>query len=242
LLSIREWGGIKSAFYPIVDHKDVCSPTVSKFGGSTCKLPSEAFPSCCGENHFINICQLFIPTLPDEVQKLFPESKRNCLVVYQICSECLSLDAPIVRLYSPENFEKLEYTSSDLSIQPSRVLEWKSYESMMQELQLTYLSQKLVSEGNSSFFLESDPDKYHSYFFDTFRKHFENIHPKHNTNVGAFPNFVQEDETPKGFIILANFEQDEVCDLMWGDAGTAQLWVKTEGNNVELKATWGTII
>jgi hypothetical protein len=232
-------GGIRTAYYPIIEHNDVCSPTVSRFGGSFCKLPEETFPLCCfGSGSFINIVQLYIPTLPAEIQNLFPESKRKCLLVYQICSECLSWEKPIVKLYFPEDFEKLEFSKSQYSLKPSHVTEWKQYDSMMYSLQLTYFSEKLISEGKPSFFLENDPDKYHEHFFEKIRETVEKLHPRHNSNLGAFPDFVQDDETPEGFEILANFEEDEICNIMWGDAGTAQLWVRTDDDNVELKATW----
>lgn len=239
LILIRQMGAIRTGFYPIVESGDVSLPTVSKYGGSICKLPNETFISCCeDERSFINVVQLYIPTLPDEIKKLFPESKRDCLLVYQVCNQCLSWENPVVKLYSPKDFEKLEYSSSSNDFAPSRVIEWKPYESMMYDLQLSNLSAKLISEGKSSFFPENDSDQYHEHFLEKTRSHFEKIHPRHSTNLGSFPDFIQDDETPEGFKIIANFEQDEVCDLLWGDCGTAQLWIQTQGENVELKATW----
>lgn len=45
------------------------------------------------------------------------------------------------------------------------------------------------------------------------------------SRVGGYPEWIQDDETPDGMILLAQVESEEDADISWGDAGCAYLFV-----------------
>jgi hypothetical protein len=68
-------------------------------------------------------------------------------------------------------------------------------------VQLHYFSEKLASEGKPSIFPLNDREQFHDYFSEKFREAFDKPNSKHNSNLGAFSDFVHEDETSEGFEI-----------------------------------------
>ena len=50
---------------------------------------------------------------------------------------------------------------------------------------------------------------------------------KELTYLGGYPVFVQGDDQPPGTVLLMEMEESEASTNMWGDCGTAQVWMTT---------------
>ena len=47
------------------------------------------------------------------------------------------------------------------------------------------------------------------------------------THLGGYPDFVQEFDQPKGTVLLLEMAESEASTGMWGECGTAQVWMTT---------------
>lgn len=51
------------------------------------------------------------------------------------------------------------------------------------------------------------------------------------SRVGGYPEWIQDDETPEGMILLAQIESEEDADISWGDAGCAYLFLSPDASH-----------
>jgi uncharacterized protein YwqG len=144
-----------------------------------------------------------------------------------------------LKLYSPEEFEKLVFLKCSWTLKPNVVKEWKQYHVMLNRYEFGNLDEELVKKGERSLFPPNLPENQRKDFYSHIREGMITTNNEESPNLGSFPQFVQGDETPEGFQLLVNFNGgDDKSEPMWGDSGTCQLWVKSEGDNVKLEATW----
>ena len=47
------------------------------------------------------------------------------------------------------------------------------------------------------------------------------------TYLGGYPCFAQGDDRPNGHVLLLEIEESEASTNLWGDCGTAQVWMTT---------------
>ena len=78
---------------------------------------------------------------------------------------------------------------------------------------------------------------------DTQFQRFNSVYgPKENngTYIGGWPEFVQDDSTPPDSFLVINLSESKSSTAMWGDAGTAQIWMKNPINDCfgELVTDW----
>jgi hypothetical protein len=239
-------GLIKTAYYPVTKPGNLHSPTVSRFGGSLCYLEDDIKDDHYFREAIVNVVQLYIPTLPEEIKNLFPESKRKCLFVFRHEAKYDSIEDSIIKLYYPEIFAKLKFKKHKRSYKPFLVTEWKQYESMIDLYELRKLSDKLEEEGKQPIYPKKLPGYDNDYFEHTLESAFakSNSRPLQrrgqgpNSYLGGFPHFVQEPDNPKGFQILVNFGSgDDISSSVFGDCGTCQIWVRADGDDVKFKET-----
>lgn len=226
---IEENNLIRIAAVPNVKEGDTTNPRVSKFGGSYPYLPEEGTARChvCNTDN-ISCCQLYVPSLPQFIQDYFPADKRDGLLVLSLCPECLGMDGYRCSYYQDDVLDKLVYAyikNSDYDgFEPRIVESWsetKCFPNISVDIYSTLLTSKF---GDYDYDASDELNK-------------ENNNPS-GTYLGGWPEFVQSDETPDGMTLLLEMEESEAATLMWGDAGTAQLWMSTGEDFGSFKLTW----
>ncbi|KAI5552954.1 hypothetical protein TVAGG3_0235430 [Trichomonas vaginalis G3] len=201
----------------------------SKFFGKTPCLPEEELFLCdeCGEQKHL-LVQLYVPSLPPNVQRLLPTELSDALLVFYYCLECLPcmgnhLD---VKIYHPEDIEKLKYCNinRDELEEPEIFDSYTTAFTYDHESLYTYFDNEKIDDQDSDYIvLELDKlreDSSHS-----------------NCYFGGCAHFIQGDECPgPNWNLFLNIEEDEWNNFMWGDCGTAQIWVNSVEPNFVL--TW----
>lgn len=209
---------LKKYSRPVVIDGDNNNPRCCKYGGAVAHLPNEGPPLCPScHTRFSHICQIYVKSLPEYAIEMFPEDKRDCLIQCLFCNTCyLEL---LVKTFFDEEIDKLVYTA-DALIQgytyndPKLVIEW-----VTDYMLPTSGSQKCITNE-----LERIP--YIINAFDVAEKFNSEKNPS-DTYLCGYPYFIQGDDSPQGTELLMQFSQSEASTAMWGDSGTAQLWMAT---------------
>lgn len=215
-------GQVKNGIFLECDFKDADKPAVSKFGGSVPYLPKEV-----GDN-FIPICedcnqqmevlvQLYIPDLPPVVQRKFPVELQESLIVLFLCGDDLPIDSENIlkyRIYSKEEIPnlKLEPVKTDNPYIQSAIFS-------------KYIVQPVINSSGFPDITREFPD------LDYWEVPQKLRNTKSLCYFDGFPEFVQFPEEPSvPATYIMNLEGDDQTSftMMWGDAGTAQLWISND--------------
>ena len=213
------------AAWPSVTKGDTSNPRISKFGGCVPYLPEEPIPNCrdCHELYSM-ICQIYVPTAPDWFKNHFPPEKQDALIVFLYCNHCY---IPVEgRAYYGKDIDRLIYSndsSADYGCfnQPRIVTKWNDFK------MLPPRGNDVITQIRSKYQLFNIEEKIES-----------TDSPTHPTYIGGWPRFVQGDSTPNNSFLIANFEESESSTAMWGDCGTAQLWISKGEDFGELYSDW----
>ena len=218
----------KTGYYPVFQKIDSTNPKVSKFGGSIPHLPSEKVPTCsqCKKTLLEVLLQLYISNAPEEIKKLFPESKRQGLLVIFYCTNCMEQGNLVWKYYEESQLDQLVFSEpkSDSKISPTIVTEWRPF------ISIDSTSNRYLEESESSGFDELNLEEFPKYLK-------ENYHG--TTFLGGMPFYEQGESVPgENFSLLANLEQDNAFSMMWGDAGEAQIWMTSGDEFGNFEITW----
>lgn len=210
----------KSCFEPIVTHVDSTNPRVSKFGGTLPYLPINGPPLCsCKKDKLQTVFSLYIGTLPCDIKNLFPKGHEFVVVGYT-CNSCYNFQC--VKCYVDDEIDQLVYddvTSSEKVFnEPRTVVEWK--ENSMLPLGITDSG---FSLPNMNMYNEEELFFLEEILSDDFKSHKN----RSRTYLGGYPFFVQGDDSPPNHVLLLEMEESEASTNLWGDCGTAQVWMTT---------------
>ena len=220
----------RTGYEPICQFQESNSPLVSKYGGLIPRLPQNPVIGCpeCGHQKEV-LLQLFIPSLPQAVQELFPEQIRRGLIVFTYCTECMPSNENngiTFNVYGENELANLVFDSppGDAKIKSSVIGQWTPFISIdaSSEKFSQCLAQAGIDDLKMEDFVRSLKDRYAGtcYLLGT-------------------PDFTEgEYDPPEGMVLLANFEQDKNFSMMWGDAGIAQLWMRPGDGFGEFNLTW----
>lgn len=219
---LRQKGLMKMGYFMVGHQGEADTVKCIKCFGKIPHLPGEEV-SKCGECGRIKdtILQVYVPLLPQNVQRILPESLQGCLIVFHMCAECLPWDQEMdmdVSIYTPEQIERLELQDAgDVPYRPGVVDNIVAHETL-----------DVVSGCEIPGMNESVLYLIHDEISDS--------RPSSCYFCGA-PSYVQGPECPgPGWTLFANLEEDAVHDLMWGDCGTAQIWV--HDSEPKFRLTW----
>jgi hypothetical protein len=76
-----------------------------------------------------------------------------------------------LKIYSSDEFDNLKFISNSNESKPSVVTNWNQYNSLINDLQLYYISHELVEQGKESYHLEELSQDWEP--FDSFSRKFE---------------------------------------------------------------------
>jgi hypothetical protein len=215
----------KPGFSPVCTPSDSKSPKVSKLGGAIPHLPSETLAPCeCGQQQEL-LLQLYVPSLPPKVRELFPAF--NGLIVFTYCTECMDSDVTCTTHVYPDNCLSelvFEAPKDGAQIEARTINSWKEF-----------TSHDFTSDRAYELNRQSGKDEIE---FEQVGHLSRDAAPSKTYLLGN-PWFEQGEYSPgDDFVLLANFSQDNVCTLQWGDAGSGQLWVKKGAAFAEANLTW----
>ncbi|KAK8892930.1 hypothetical protein M9Y10_030182 [Tritrichomonas musculus] len=208
----------KTCYIPVVKHSDSSNPRVSNFGGVAPYLPINGPIFCdCGDK-LQTVFSFHIPSIPDEMKKLFP-SDHECVVVGNTCNSCHIHQE--VKCYSDEQIDQLVYddvpSKRNVFNEPRTVTEWKE----------SFMYPYGVNEAGFELPEKDSFNQEELLFIDEFlhEKNYGNKDLK--TYLGGYPCFAQGDDRPNGHVLLLEIEESEASTNLWGDCGTAQVWMTT---------------
>ena len=256
---IQENNLMKPAAYPIVEEEDCQNPRVSKFGGDYPSLPEETFNVCpsCQTKDFLLVAQLYIPTLPDFIQQIFPEKYRQSLIVFGVCPRCLGYNGYRVRIYSDEQLDQLKYqpdigpsfsTSLNYSSRVFPPIPQSPHPFDILDAQRCYIQPKTITDWK---IVESAPNSTIQSIISLFKR--EGVNIDHlfldladiniqtgalgHSLLGGWPHFAKKEDSPENYQLILNFTESPESTLAIGEGGAGQLWVKVENENIEFKYT-----
>lgn len=250
---------LKCSIPIISEMEDDCNPRVSKFGGKFPYLEDEVIPKCHVCDQFpMMVVQLYVPSLPEYIQDLFPENYKKSLLVLGVCPECLGSNWYHIRVYSEDELDKLVYHEDEgknwakpeyherrnfpripFSPQP-----YDAYDEQRQYFHLCtivdwkdtemvpYTSLKTVQD----LLKKEGIDNNNRYFLVAHGINMQN-NVSGNSYLGGWPHFCNGDQTPESYKILLNICESEAATLGWGDCGTAQIWIGFGKNEGKFKFT-----
>ena len=213
---------VRAAFMPVVSHEDSTNPRISKFGGRLPFLPNKTQHFCKKCNKmFSSIFSLYIKSLPDEIQSMFPEDSRDSVLVGYACSHCEELyEDMFAYLISKDEIDNIKY--SDISETPvfneARVITgWER-----KVMHLSDWSPQLKQE-----------DPITKFFYSEIHKNYSEQYTTMKTYLGGYPIFHRGDYQPPNTQLFMEIQK---CDATTADLGqlmnlnTSQVWMTT-GND-----------
>lgn len=189
---------------------------ISKFGGDVPVLPGEENIAICPEcgNQMEVLVQLYIPDLPQVLQRLFPYELQESLIVVFFCVENMPIEPQVIksRIYSKEEIPKLITLPQ---------IENPGIESSIFREFFPLLS---LDESSNRVAETRDWDRT-GRLFEAYHENFQ----MYGSYFLGYPNFIQEESTPGiGWTYLMNLDTDDNFSFMWGDAGTAQIYISEQ--------------
>jgi hypothetical protein len=217
------------AFIPLVHAGDSATPRCIKFGGSLPHDPLIGYPLCpvC-RVPTTHILTLYVPLLPRLIQELFPDDEKETVIVVCYCEQCF-LEVPVF-VYRGEEIDRLVLSANLGSRgrafnEPRIVYDWqesKSYPdwSGFERLHLMGMTY--------------EPGQVWRDLFETKMSKCTGL-----TYVGGFPEFVQGPENPtRESRLLMQIAESDGSTGMWGDCGSAQLWMEVGEDYGKFQVTW----
>lgn len=199
----------KTYYAPKTERCDSKDPHVSKFGGSFPYLSTEEEEEL---NKSRTIFSLYVPSLPEEIQMLFPKGHEYLLVGYET-------DIFNVKLYTDSEINSLKYgpIPSNAFNQPRTIIGWEERKMLPYKYEYPWLG------------LSTDE----FFFFDVMKN---DLNEDAKTYLGGYPYFIQHDATPSSeHKLLLEMSKSEASTNNWMDSGVGQVWIKTEGDKIDFK-------
>lgn len=238
------------------------NPRISKIGGKFPYLENETIPECpkCHEIPMM-VAQLYVPTLPDYIQRLFPESLQKSLVVLSVCPSCLGSEHYCIHTYDESQLDNLIYHDDVgekwatpqynmmriFNFQPNSPQTYDAIDQQKQYLQFNAITGWKDTEMVPYASVDEVKNLMKGANIEPNNRVFliaHEINMKNeisgNSYLGGWPHFCQEDQTPKGYQILLNLCESPAATLEWGNGGTAQLWIGINENEGKFKFTCST--
>jgi hypothetical protein len=217
------------AWVPLVRAGDSGTVRCIKFGGSMPHDPAAGYPLCpvC-HVPVTHIMTLYVPLLPREVQEFFPDDERETVLVVGYCEQCW-LEVP-VQVFRGNEIDGLVMSANlgnhGRPCNEARVVVgWREEKSHPCGTGIEYMNLGGLKYRASSL------------WNDLMEK--ENEQAGEGTYAGGFPNYVQDREQPtEASRLLFELSYSEASTYMWGDCGTAQLWMETGEDYGKFQVTW----
>ena len=225
---------VKPHYVPIVEERDTTNPRCVKFGGVIPYLPESGAPMCrCGGGRMAHIASIYVGALPDEIKGLFREEDHDMLIRVALCTSCWiennvttfrgeELDrlcwAPdeVVNIGSPFNEPRVT-TGFETVMSPP------DYSLFNGELSDHPAVRKVADRSVIPFLLVSDVLE---------------LDHDGSTHAGGYPFYTQDSERPaEDSVLIFQFEESRASTGMWGDCGTAHLWL-SQRDYGKLELTW----
>lgn len=204
---------------------------LSKFGGEIPQPNTQgAVPKCSDCKKDLEVLvQLYVPTLPENVKSLFPDDLKESLIVVFLCPDdipCQTQSNLLYKIYNQEQIKTLCYTKSNSNKIDCAVFnEYKEYD--------TYGDMLNVYLENYKNFPEIDQVKVEELMWKIRASRGSKCY------FGGFPYYNQSETNPgDDYQLLINLEDDNHFSMMWGDAGSAQIWVKKNADENRFLLTW----
>lgn len=210
----------KPLYVPSVVHCDSTNPRISKFGGAAPYLPTNGPIICpCESDKLQTVFSLYVPSLPNEIQELFPKNHEFVVVGYT-CNSCY--EELEVKLYCDDEIDQLVYDDvpsfDNIFNDARKVVNWsKSF------MYPTGLVDAAFELPNKESYSEEE-----IFFIDEFLNN--NAMDAPQTYLGGYPIFIQGDDSPPGCKLLLEMAESEAATNMWGDCGTCQVWMTVDDN------------
>ena len=211
---------------------DIC---ISKFGGYIPCFECDADITCPSCNVGLEVlAQIYVPSLPNPVKALFPSSLQNALIVLFMCTQCLEpyygeLES---RIYYPEDFDKLVYKPPPSDI----MIEQAIFESFPESDLPIHPSDNALEHPSKYLSVNEELDDMFDDMYDSISSYY--CQPQ-MSYFGGHPEYIQADDNPGPdySLILSLSDDKDNFSMMWGDAGTAQIWLRNDDSNHFL-ITW----
>jgi hypothetical protein len=217
------------AFIPMVRVGDCRNPRCIKFGGLIPHERAAGYPICRAcRVPVAHVLTIYVPLLPPGIQEMFPEGDREHVIVVCYCEQC-SLQLPVF-VFRDEEIDRLVMSPDHVSFrrpfnEPRVVIGWKEARSRpdwggVDQLKISGMNYRPANVWNDL------------------------VEPEFNdsavgTYVGGFPRYVQDPARPTPSArLLVQMQQSRASTAMWGDCGTAQLWMETGENYGKFQVTW----
>ncbi len=224
---------VKKGYFIFAEKKEFPLDTrINKFGGLV-PVPknSKAIPKCktCKKDMEV-LAQIYVPKLPKDIVNNLPEDLKETLIVLYLCPEDLPIESQsniIYNIYKFDEIPNLIYVKNNKSknkIMSSIFNEIKIFDTFADTLN-EYLNQedKEVDQVQVEQFMEKVRREYRKskcYFL-------------------GYPFYNQSEVNPgDDYQLFLNLEDDENFSFMFGDAGSAQIWVKKKDEKNRFLLTW----
>jgi hypothetical protein len=218
----------KRAFVPLVCAGDRATPRCVKFGGCVPHDPSASplCPSCSVA--LAHVVSIYVPLLPQPIQDFFPPDERETLIVVCYCEHCF---------LNPPTFVYRGAEIDRLVMSPDHVM----FRRPFNEPRVVVGWQEALSHahacGMSGLGIIGTKYRSDSVWTDVIEPTLNDS--TGNTYFGGFPEFVQSDEQPTpSSVLLLQMAQSRASTALWGDCGTAQVWIETGRNYGKVQVTW----
>jgi hypothetical protein len=220
----------RAAYIPVVRHGDCGNPRCVEFGGCIPHDPAAGYPLCpkC-QVPVTHVATIYVGSLPDELQGWFPPDERDTVLVVGYCEQCF-LDPPVF-CHRKDEIDRLVFSSNFANAQafnePRVVERWIKKISLpdLSALEDVDMSSVIIQHGQSEIWEAVLGEAGGTVV--------------HGTYAGGYPSYVQGSERPAPTCrLLLELCESEASTGMWGDAGTAQLWMDTGENYGFFSVTW----
>lgn len=216
-------GLLRDGLFPVGAEGDACECGVTKFGGKVPRGHSDTPSMCpeCGKMKEV-LLQIHPPSLPDPLRELFKDERT---LVLKYCPECCPSGEEVEVLAFDETFS-IDYDEvSDPKIAPFLI---EGFETKV-----------VVDSSSENYFEKLDESGVDSLQAELFARRFSDDYHQGKSYFLGYPRYEQQEDNPgEPYIFFCNLEQDSKFSLMWGDAGSAQLWLRNNDGIPHFLLNW----
>ena len=229
---------LRKAYVPELVAGDTLNPRCIKFGGAIPYLP-ELGPPLCEEcavpmNHMFTV---YVKLLPDEIQNVFPECDRECVIDCCHCGNCYE---DMLRQFYNDEIERLVWAPDGPDLLAGRLgnttgrpfndpMVWTG---KFLELQDCVVDAYYLDEWGWDLFhcgLSFNPDHVYRMAIHEIRQEDGltcDIFPVWDTKFGGFPRYWQDPERPnKDSVLLMNYKQGPALTCGEYGVGENNIWI-----------------
>jgi hypothetical protein len=234
VIALLEGGSlIRNGYFPVVRRGDCSNMRCIKFGGCIPHDPDEGYPLCAKcRLPVTHIATIYVKLLPDELQAWFPPDELDTLLVIAYCEDCFS-EVPVFR-YRKEEIDRLVWSANHSSnrrpFNEARVVvSWTKKAGLP-----SYTALQDAPAATQGLRLNHDLWMLWETFVECGK--YSVLTGRY---AGGWPYYIQDSEKPTSASrLLFEFDSSEASTGMWGDAGTAQLWMETGEEYGVFSVTW----